>query len=86
MNIYQRETDEFAAVTVTEAGNPVTEGVMFSIVTPGVRPTEWIEPVEVGGQIGFMITGLALGPYECFVQATASPDVAVLFAGAFQVV
>jgi hypothetical protein len=81
MTSFERETVEFQPVAVTLNGAPVTAGVTFAIVGPGVRPTTFSAPTTIGGQIGVMVQNLAPGGYYIWARVASSPEVVILRCG-----
>lgn len=85
MNIYPRETVEFAPITVKVDGIVTTTGIQFTITAKSARPTIWTDAVLLGGKTGVMITGLAVGLYRIWAKVTSSPETPVLDCGLLKI-
>lgn len=85
MNSYPRESVEFAAITVTVDGSPVTTGVEVALTTGQDRPTTWAAPTTLGGRIGVMTGGLATGYWHVWARVSSTPEAPVIDCGTFQV-
>ena len=78
---YPRESVEFAPITITVDGTPVTTGVTVALVANGTRPTTWVTPTTLAGKIGVMLTGLTPGLYNVWAKVTSSPETPVIDCG-----
>ena len=78
---YPRETVEFAPITITVDGTPVTTGITVALVANGTRPSEWVTPTTLAGKIGVMLTGLTPGLYNIWAKVTSSPETPVIDCG-----
>ena len=82
---YPRETVEFAPITITVDGTPVTTGITVALVGNGARPSVWVAPTTLNGKIGVMLTGLAPGLYNVWAKITSSPEIPVIDCGIISV-
>ena len=84
---FQRETLEFLPVSVTVNGTAVTTDVEFSVVDLDSRPSTFGAATTIGGAIGVMVNGTALGPgtFRVFAKVTSSPEIPVIDCGSFRV-
>jgi hypothetical protein len=80
-NAVPRESVEFQPITITVDGAAVTTGVTFAIAATGTRPTTWVDPVTLGGNIGIMLTGLTPGLYRVWATVASSPETVVIDCG-----
>jgi len=78
---YPRESVEFAPVTITVDGTPVTTGVTFAVVANDTRPSTWVAPTTLDGKIGVMLTGLTPGLYKVWGKVVSSPETPVIDCG-----
>jgi hypothetical protein len=88
MTLLPRETAEHLPVPVRPVGggDPLTEGVLYSITQGSARPSVWVPPVPGDDGIGIWIAGLGPGVYRVFAKVIASPPAApVIDCGFFQV-
>jgi hypothetical protein len=84
-NVYPRESTEFVAVAVTNAGSPVTTSLEFAVVADGARPTAWTASTTLSGNTGILITGLTPGFYRVWARVTSSPETPVIECGVIQI-
>jgi hypothetical protein len=84
MPTYPRETTEFVHVVVTVDGQPVTDGVAFSVVprtTAKPRPTSWTPAVVIDGKTGWLLQPGEPGDLQVWARVTDNPEVPVLDCG-----
>lgn len=68
---FQRETYDWAPLTITRAGEPYTGTWEYQIVPYGSRPTgSWSSAVLNNGVRGVNIQGLPVGTYRVFYRIT----------------
>ncbi len=66
---FQRETDDFRALTVTHQGSAYTGSWSYQIVPNGSRPTgSWSSAVTNGADKGIDVQGLTVGYYWVFIR------------------
>lgn len=86
-NIYPRESVEFQPILVTLDGVAITTGVETQITTPASRPssTGWITAATLNGDIGTMVSSLAVGSWTVWARITDLPEIPVINCGTFAV-
>jgi hypothetical protein len=94
-NKYPRESVEVQPITVSvkvagvevNVNSAVEVSLTAGIGTPVVydRPSVWVAPVIIDGELGVMVQGLVTGKWGVWARVTDSPEVPVLFCGSFVV-
>lgn len=90
VNYYQRESDEFISIPVTNAGVPVVTGVEYCVVQTlnGVtlRPTTFLPASILEGKTGIYSGSRTPGIYFVWVHVSANPEDVIDPAGEFRIV
>jgi hypothetical protein len=80
---YPRETIEFQPIDITVDGAPAV-AAQYQLTTGSARPSgAWTNVTALGGKVGFLITGLAVGRYLVWAKLTSAPETPVILVGAF---
>ena len=87
INVYEEETVEFQPIVITVDGQPQTAGVYFELTKATARPQSvFADRVDVGGQIGVMVEGLAPGRWRVWCKIVSDPEIPIFkVAGQIQV-
>jgi hypothetical protein len=80
---YPRETIEFQPIDITVDGQPAV-AAQYQLTTGSNRPSgAWTNVTSLGGKVGFLISGLAVGRYLCWAKLSSAPETPVILVGAF---
>jgi hypothetical protein len=80
---YPRETIEFQPIDITVDGQPAV-AAQYQLTTGDARPSgAWTNVTTLGGKVGFLISGLAVGRYLCWAKLSSAPETPVILVGAF---
>jgi hypothetical protein len=91
INVYDRDTAEHMAITVTKTpfGEPpeiVTTGVEFAVHAFGQPRTAWEAPFVLEGRLGVWVEDYAPGSWLVDARVTDSPEIPVFNVARFTVV
>lgn len=79
------ESIEFLPVDVLVDGAVTSDIVKVSVVTAGSRPGTWVVTTTLDGKNGTIISGLAPGIYDVWIQVSDDPETPVILAGSFRI-
>lgn len=90
INVYDRDTAEHMAITVTKTpidGDPVviTTGVEFTVHAFGQPRTTWAAPFVLSGRMGVWIEDYPPGDYLVDARVTDSPEIPVFNVAKFTI-
>jgi hypothetical protein len=87
---YPRETIEFQPIDITVDGQPAVAAQYQLVASPSAaldylaRPSgAWTNVTTLGGKVGFLINGLAIGRYLVWAKLSSAPETPVILVGAF---
>jgi len=83
---YPRESVEVQPFTLAVDGVNVLTGVEICLVPSGTRPTGWAAPITIGGKLGVLVSGFAVGIWDLWGRVTNSaPETPVVFIGSIRI-
>lgn len=83
VRIFERETDDWAQIPVTQDDASWTGGWSYQIVSYGARPSgTWLPAVTNASQKGVDIAGLTTGYYDLYIRIDGLAGYAPIFKNA----